>query len=158
MSRIYTVEFENVSITNANGDYDLFELTPADDIPVRVLACALDVLSEIGDAQEEHLRLRWIRGHTTSGSGGSAATPRPINPGDAAASFTAEVTNSTIASVGTTVNLHSDGFNVRSGYQFNYDEKTAPQATQGNTTLVLRLMAAVTDDLTMSGTIWVEEL
>ncbi len=154
---MYTVEFENASITNANGDYDLFEITPADDKPIRIHAIYLDVLTETGDAEEEILRWRIIRGHATSGNG-SATTPRPLNRSDGAAGFTAETVGSTIASTGSPVNLHSGGFNVRTGLEYVPTPECRPEASQADTTIVVRLMAAVTDDLNMSGTIYVEEL
>lgn len=157
MGNVYTLEFDNQTIANASGDYDLCELTPADDKPIRVLRTQLDVTSELGDAQEEHIRLRWIRGHTSSGNG-SATTPRPIDPNDAAAGFSAETIGATIASSGTAINHSSDGFNVRAGYVIDYDEKTGPKASQADTLLVLRLMNTVTDDLSISGTITIEEL
>jgi hypothetical protein len=152
--RTYTVEFEAVTVT---AQVDFFELTPADDKPVEILGIFLSQSSDTGDAQEEILRYRVIRGHTTSGSGGSAPTPRPLNRSDAAAGFAAETNNTTIASAGTTHNLHSDTFNVRTGLQLWLPEGCEWEATQADTTLVVRLMAAPADSLTMSGTLYVRE-
>lgn len=157
MGRMYTVEFENASITNANGDYDFFEISPADDKPCVIHACYLDVLSETGDAEEEMLRIKIIRGHTTGGNG-TSTTPQLLNPSDAAAGFAAETVASTPASLGTAVDLHSCGFNVRVGWEYVPTPECRPIVTQAQTTLVVRLMAAVTDDVTMSGTLYVEEL
>jgi hypothetical protein len=112
--RVYTVSFENVAVTAAQ---DFFEVSPADDHPVVLLGLNIDQFSDVGDAAEEILRYKIIRGHATSGSGGSAATPRPQDPGDAAASFAAEVNNTTIASAGTAVDLHAGAFNIRSGLE-----------------------------------------
>jgi len=153
--RGYTVEFENVSVTTANTDYDHFEGSPTDERGVKITSIVLDVLSELGDAQEEHIRLRLIRGHATSGSGGSTATPRPVDPVDAAAGISSwEINNPTIASTGTANNLLSDGFNVRGGYRQDWDENgKAPFTTQAETTVVLRQMNTVTDDVSMSGTL-----
>ena len=58
MSRVYTVEFENVTITAANGDVDLFEIRPADDNPVRILGCFTRQSTELADAHEERRRSR----------------------------------------------------------------------------------------------------
>jgi len=158
MGRMYTVEFEGTTVANASGTVDLFEITPADDLPCTVHALFLSVSSELGDAAEEILRIRVIRGHVTSGSGGTATTPRPLVFGDSAAGFSAETLNTTIASTGTVNNLHSDGFNVRSGFPLVLTPEMRWGVTQANTTLVVRLMAAVSDDVTMSGTLYVEEL
>jgi len=157
MSRVYTVEFENVTVTNAGGDADIFELDAATDKPIEVIGIKIYTLTELAEAQEEWLRFRWIRGHTTSGSTpNSTPTPRPVTPGDAAAGFTCEVYNTTIASAGTALNLESFAFNVRAGYEFFYPEGLGPQ-TSGADLLVLRLMAGPADDANMSGTLWVNE-
>ena len=155
MGRVYAISFEGTAVTVA---VDFFEVTPADDKPVRLLGLLLSQSSDVGDAAEEILRIKVIRGHTTSGSGGAAATPAPINPADAAAGAAAETLNTTIASVGTTVDLLADAFNIRSGYQFWWTPETAPIVSQANTTAVVRLMAAPADSLTMSGTLYVEEI
>jgi hypothetical protein len=155
MARVYTVSFENVAVTAAQ---DFFEVTPADDHPLVILALYIDQFSDVGDAAEEILRYKIIRGHTTSGSGGSAATPRPLDPGDAAASFAAEVNNTTIASSGATVDLHAGAFNIRSGLALIFPPEMTPVANQGNTTIVVRLMANPADSLSMSGTLYVAEL
>jgi hypothetical protein len=154
---IYTVEFEGQTIAAASGDVDLFEIAPADDRPVVILGLTLATTSELAEAQEEWLRLRIIRGHATTGNG-SATTPRPLNPNVAAAGFAAETLGTTIASAGTGVNLLSDAMQVRNGYSigplplgFGFG------CTQAQTLIVVRLMAAVADDVTASGTLWVGE-
>ncbi|HWP59542.1 MAG TPA: hypothetical protein VNL14_16740 [Candidatus Acidoferrales bacterium] len=157
MGRVYTIEFENISVTNANGDADLFEIAPADDKPCKVLGLFFDQISDVGDAQEEMLRYRVIRGHTTSGNG-TPVTPAPLNPSDAAAGFTAKFYSATIASVGSPVNLHSGSFNIRTGLGLILPPKMQWQVTQAQGLLVVRLMAGPADDLTMSGTMYVEEL
>jgi len=155
MARVYTVSFENVAVTAAQ---DFFEISPADDHPVVLLGMTIDQFSDHGDTEEEFLRYKVIRGHATSGSGGSAPTPRPLDPGDAAAGFAAEVNNTTIASAGTAVDLVSGAFNIRSGLAVFWPPELTPVANQGNTTIVVRLMAAPSDSLTMSGTLYIAEL
>ena len=154
--RIYTVNFENVSVT---ASQDLFELTPADDKPVEIVGLFLTQTgnSDVGDAAEEMLRFSIIRGHATGGSGGTAPTPRPVKRTDAAAGFASEVNNTTIASTGTAVTLHADAFNVRAGYMNWWPPGTEPEASQGDTTIVVRLLAAPADAITLSGTLYVVE-
>lgn len=154
MSRMYSVSFTATAVTVAA---DLFEITPADDKPCVVHAIYLGQTTELGDTAEEQLGLTLVRGHTTSGSGGSSATPRPRNPSDAAAGFAAEVVNTTAASVGTTVTLHADSWNVRGPYQLIFTPETRPIVTQGNTTLVLRMTGAPADSVSITGTMYVEE-
>jgi hypothetical protein len=152
---MYAVSFEYVAVTAA---VDLFELTPADDKPVAIHGIFLSQSSDVGDTAEEMLRVAILRGHTTSGSGGSAATPVPLNSSaDTAAGATAETNNTTIASAGTAVTLHSEAFNIRAGWQFIPTPEMRPGASQANTTLVVRLMAAPADELRMSGTLIFEE-
>ena len=154
MGRMYTVEFENVAVTAAQ---DFFEILPAANKPCVIHALYLSQYSDVKDAEEEILRVRIIRGHTTSGSGGAAPTPRPADSNSTAAGFTAETNNTTIASAGTPVNLHSDYFNIRVGMQLIFTPEMRPRVQNANL-LVVRLLAAPADSLSMSGTLYVEEL
>ena len=155
MSRIYTVDIAPVAITVAA---DVVELTPADDKPIRVHGFEIFQTTDLGDANEEVIGLIWVRGHTTSGSGGATPTPIPLDPNDAAAGFAAEALNTTQATVGTTVNLQRHGWNIRIPTPVVYTPETRPQASQANTTLVLRMAAAPADSITISGCVTVEEL
>ena len=152
--RIYTVVFSAVAVSAAQ---DLFEITPADDKPIEIVGIELGQSSDAGDAQDELLQISLIRGHTTSGSGGSAPTPTPLSPAESAAGFTAEVNNTTIASAGTTTTLSTTCWNVRAGYINWWPEGMRPTATQANTTIVVR-QTAPADAITMSGTLYVREL
>lgn len=155
MARIYTVSFEGIGVTAA---VDFFEVAPADDKPVELIGLFLSQSSDVGDAAEEILRFAAIRGHTASGSGGTATTPRPVDRSAGTVGFAAETNNTTIASGGTTHTLHADTFNVRTGYQLWLPEGSEWGASQADTTIVVRLMAAPADSLTMSGTLYVREL
>lgn len=153
MGRMYTVAFSAVTVSAAE---DLFEITPADDKPVKLRGLFIGQSSDAGDAQDEMLQVSIIRGHTTSGSGGSTPTPRPLSSIDVAAGFAAEANNTTIASAGTTHTLHTDTFNVRAGYQLWFPPECCPMASQADVTIVVRVTAPA-DSLTMSGTLYVEE-
>lgn len=156
MARQYAVTFEGTAVT---AQVDFFELTPADDKPVRLLGLMLSQSSDTGDAAEEILRIKVIRGHATSGSGGSAATPVPLSPADTAAGAAAETLNTTIASTGTAVDVLADAFNIRSGYSHWWTPETAPVCSEANgVRFAVRLMAAPADSLTMSGTLYFEEM
>ncbi len=140
--RVYAVTFSAVAVSAAQ---DLFELTPADDKPIEIVGI------ELG------LQISIIRGNATSGSGGSAPTPAPLNPNDTAAGFTAEVNNTTVASAGTAVTLATTCWNVRAGYIQWWPEGMRPSASQGNT-LIRVTQTAPADAVTMSGTLYVREL
>lgn len=152
--RVYAVSFAPTAATVA---VDFAEFTPADDKPIEILAVYLSQTTEIGDAQDEMCAWSIVRGHTTSGSGGSSATPRPVKRTDAAAGFAAEVMNTTPATTsGTTI--HNGAFNVRVGEAMVFPEGLEIDASQADTTLVVRLLAAPTDSTTFTGTIYVREL
>src|SRR5262245_60111666 len=110
---VYTVSFAASSFTNANGDYDFFEITPADDRPVEIVAIYIGNKSEIGDAQEEFVEWAIVTDNATSGNG-TAGNVRPLDQRDASAGFTAETVASTPASTGTAITIHNDPFNIRS--------------------------------------------
>jgi len=152
--RVYTVEAEGSAQTAA---VDLIEISPADDKPIDILGWFVGQSSDVGDAQEEIIRYRWIRGHTVSGSGGSAPTPRSGRRSDSASGFAAETMNTTAANTGTTQNLWSYLFNIRTGGEIWLPEGCELEATQADTTIVLRLMAAPADSLTLSETVMVRE-
>jgi hypothetical protein len=157
-ARIYTVTFENVSIA---ASQDFFEITPADDKPVMVLGWEIDNVggtADAGDAQEEFWRLLLRRGHTVSGSGGTAPTPTPVVSTDAASGFTAEVNNTTIANTGTTKDVWTGGLNVRIPGPLFLIPEVMPIVSQADTTLVLRLLSTPADAVLCSGTLWVAEL
>jgi hypothetical protein len=159
MPRLYTVIFENVSISAAQ---DLFELTPADDKPIELAGLYISNVggtADAGDAQEEILRWAIISGHTTSGSGGTAPTPNKAKSrADAAAGFTAEVNNTTIASAGTPLTLHADGWNVRiPGGAWIVPPEMRIGASQADTTIVVRLLSTPNDAISVSATLYVLE-
>lgn len=155
MGRLYYVDLTPTAVTVAA---DLLEITIASNKPVIVHGFEILQTTDVGDAAEEIIGLLWVRGHATSGSGGSTPTPRPANPSDVAAGFTCETFNTTAASAGTGVNLARHGWNVRIPTPVTYTPEMRPQASAANTTLVLRMAAAPTDSLTISGYIAVEEL
>lgn len=156
--RDYTVVFENVSVT---ASQDLFELTPADDKPIRIMGLTLDNVggtADAADADSEQLRVTIIRGFTSSGSGGSAPTPAPLHSSvDTAAGFAAEVNNTSKATTGSTATLAAFGFNVRFGSREFWPEECWPGASQANTTIVVRLESTPADAIAMSGTLYVRE-
>lgn len=156
MGRMYVCTFENVAVT---ASQDLFELSPADDKPVLIHEISLSQSTELGDAAEEQLRIEIIRGYTASGSGGSAFTPVPLqSSAGAAAGCAAEINNTTVANTGTPAVLRAESFNLRSGWLYVPTPECRPGASQANTTLVVRLMAAPADSVTMNGTLVFEEL
>jgi hypothetical protein len=158
MSRgVYTVIFDQVSFTTANGDHDFFELDAGAEKPIEIVALDISNKSEVGDAQEEMVAYAIVRGNTTTGTGGATPTPQPLDASDGAASFSAKTANTAIASAGTAVTLVTSTFNIRAGLLVIYPEVMRPK-TQGTSLLCVRLLTALVDDATLSGTVWVREL
>lgn len=154
---VYTISFDQQTVAAASGDHDFFELTPADDRPIEIVAIWITCKSELGDAQEEQVAWSIVTDNTTSGNG-TSATPRPLDSRDQAASFAAETVATTPASAGTALTLVADNFNIRVGLHEVLPEIMRPKVDQGDTMLCIRLLTALADDATFSGTIWVREL
>jgi hypothetical protein len=155
MSRMYTVVFESVAVTALQ---DLFALVSSATRPLRVMGLQLAQSTDFGDAQEEGIRLRMRRGQTVAGSGGTAPVPVPVDTTDAAAQFAARVNDTTQAGTGTIVTVWSDVWNVRMPYLMWFPPGLQPTVDGGGNRLTVEIAAAPADSITMSGTIWVEEL
>lgn len=164
MSRLYMVEFENVTIAAAQ---DLFEVAPAADKPILIHGFTLSNVAgttDAGDAKESLSRLHIIRGLATVGSGGTAGAANtnmnPLNPGDPAPSFAARTNDTTVAVVGAgaTTNMFADGWNMRIPYQMFFTPETRIACTNTQTRIVVRLVAAPGFSTACSGTLFVEEL
>lgn len=155
MGRLYTVHLAPTAITVAA---DLVELTPADDLPILIHGFRVWQTTDFGDAQDEVLSLAWVRGNTTSGSGGNTSVAvSPKNHRDAAASVTAETANTTQATAGTAVTVYSTGWNVRAPLEVTFTPEQRIRADQGNTVLCLRMLAAPADSITIGCSIDCEE-
>ncbi len=165
MGRIYRVPFVASTVTNSGGNCDLWQVTPADDKPIRIRGIRFGQTSEIGDAQEENLDITIVHlaATVTNGSAGGSAsvTPVPCDPGisDLAAGFTALINSTTVAtSSGTTTVMEPIPWNERqTSYEVWYpDREFAPLCRQASA-LVVRLNSTVADDITFAGCLFVEE-
>lgn len=162
MRGTYTVSFTTTTFTNANGDYDFFEIDPAANEPIEIVAIFIGNKTEVGDTQEEEVAwsIRRFSGATFTSGNGSATTPVALVPGDEAASFAAETVASTVAtSTGTTVVLHYDTFNIRAGLQLIFPPDMRPKCDGAtDSALVVRLDTALADDADLRGTLYVRQL
>jgi hypothetical protein len=154
--RYYIVQFEAVAVSAAQ---DLLEIAPADDKPCLLVEAHVTQSSDYKDAEEEGLRIAVRRGYTTSGSLGTVPTIEKRNPGDAAASFAAEVNNTTLANTGTAVELPGKrSWNNRIGWHFEPTPTGYIWVAEAQSRLVVRLLAAPVDALTMDGEFHILEL
>ena len=119
MARRYSVEFSGVSVTAAQ---DLFQIIGAAGKTLRVISVSLaDVDTSLPTNQQLQLRARFLPATVSNGSGGTAPTPQPFDPGDAAASFTAKANSTSKATTsGTASILLADGCNVYAGYAYPF--------------------------------------
>lgn len=154
--RIYTVAWD--AATAVTTAIDLFEIAPADDKPVLLHELKIWQTTELGDAAEEIIGIQILRGYTTSGSGGGTSTAARKMAGDAAASFSHECRNTTVASTGTPDVVEADGWNVRVPYIWTPSPEDRIWCTEAQSRIVVRLMAAPADSITMYATLKVEEL
>ena len=151
MGRMYTATFEEVAVTVVQ---DLFQiLAPADSI-VKLHALIISQSSDAGDSQSEQLNILIHRG-STNGSGGSVPTPTPMNLGDAAAGTVVEANNTSQGTEGTFI--HAESFNVMAGLQIWWTPETRPVISPSDL-LHIELQTAPADPLTMSGTVYFEEM
>jgi hypothetical protein len=154
MEFAYSLAFEAVAVTAAQ---DLFELVAPTAKSIRILGIRIGQSSDAGDAQDENLQIKIVRGYTTSGSGGTASlTPVSLREGGVATAITTgEINNTTVASAGTAVVLLPDDFNVRAGYIYLPVPEERITIAAG-TRVVVRITAPA-DSLTMSGSLIYQE-
>lgn len=162
---VFTAQFNGVSITNASGTQDIFELVPGATARLRLLEVEINQVSDVADAQAEQRTLLFMRGHTTTGSGGSAVTPVNLNPYGRASVTTVARNNTTLASSGSPETVVATMWNLQAGFVWRPVMFEPPEAfrrfilVQPSQRFVIRLAEAVTDDLAnVSGTVTFEEL
>lgn len=151
MGRMYSATFEEVAVTAVQ---DLFEINAPADSVVIVHSLYLGQSSDAGDAESEQLNILVHLGSTT-GSGGGTPTASPLNLGDAAFGGTVETNNTTQSTEGTFI--HSDSFNVLAGYQLVLTPETRWVISPSDR-LIIELQTAPADSLTLSGTVYFEEI
>lgn len=162
MGRIYRVPFAAGTVTNAGGNNDLWTLTPADDKPIHLVGIRLGQISEVADAAEEgvDITIEHLASAVSAGTGGSAVTPVPVDPGISdLAGFTARINDTAVATTsGTKTVMEPIGWNIRnSPFEVWFpDSRFAPTARQASA-LVVRLNTTLADDITFVGCVWVEE-
>jgi hypothetical protein len=149
---IYTATFAAVAVSAAQ---DLWELVAPANTKVALREIRLGQYTDFGDAAAELLSIQIIRGYTTTGSGGAAATPASLAPWTVAATSVVARNNTTVAQDGTGLVMLADTFNIASGWWYRppAQEFILLQASQR---LVVR-MTAPADSITMSSTIVFEE-
>lgn len=161
MRRVYTVPFQG-TLTAAGGDTELFYLKPAADKPIRLRGFRLGQFSEVGDAQEENVRISiiYLPATVTASSGGTAVTPVDTDTTtNSTAGFTARCNDSTVATTsGTARILEELAWNERNNpMEIRWlDEDEYPKAANA-AALVVRCQTTLADDMSIAITAWVDE-
>lgn len=155
MSGVYTIQFNGVAVT---AQQDLFEIVAASGKPFVLLAWGISQSTEVGDAAEESLSILVKSGQTTSGSGGSSATPVPTDSANTVAfGGTAEVNNTTPASAGTIVTHYAHNWNIRVPLdQILTEQQQLLMVASRRMTISLATTPA--DSITMSGYAVIQEI
>jgi hypothetical protein len=151
---VFSATFNAVNVTAAQ---DVFEIAAPADSMVLIREIVLGQYSDAGDAQDELLSILLIRGHTTTGSGGSTPTPVNFYPRSRAALSTVKCNDTGVAANGTTATLVADAFNVRAGWVHRPPDRRGCIVLDKGQRLVARITAPV-DALTMNGTLIFEEV
>lgn len=154
MPRTYSVTFEQIAVSAAQ---DLVQIKGAAGKSCRILRVYTNASDTTAPTNQQlALRCRFLPATVTDGSGGSTATPRPMDPGDAAASFTALINNTVKATTsGTAAVLEDNAANIFSGYDYPFPR---PPVIGPSESFVFELLSTVSGTVHLSGGVVVEEI
>jgi hypothetical protein len=146
---IYSAVFDNSAVSTAT---DLFHITPAANRPILIYGMTLGQTSDLGDAQEEVLRIGLYRG-VTGGTGGTAVTEAaydvPTGPTSTAQVLTLNTTASTVGTL-----LEVIPWNIRVPLMWFPIPELRPSISAAEGVAALRLIGAPADAITLSGTLF----
>lgn len=148
MASLVTVPFDAIAITAAT---DIFHLTLASNKGIVPVEMTLGQTTDLGDAQEEVLRIGVYRG-VTGGSGGTAATEVIPDANNTSTIGTAVLVNNSSASTSGTL-LEVIPWNIRIPLFYCPIPEARYPLHAGAGPIAFRLMAAPTDSITVSGTL-----
>lgn len=156
MVRMYTVTFKNTSISAAQDLVALKGSTGKVCFVRRVWIYMND--TTLQTAQGLRLNCKYASATITLGSGGSAPTPRPLDAGDAAASFTARVNDTTPATTsGSFVDIMPAGGHNYAGLDYTWPTLEWPVFGL-NEGFVFELLSTVSGTCAFSGGATVGEI
>jgi len=154
MGRIYSISMADVAVTAAQ---DLFNITATSGMAFEVLRVELGQKT-LTSWEARGIIMKRFPTTVTAGSGGSAATPRPMNGGDAAATITARINDTTpMTTSGTAVTLLARDWEFLNGFIWVPlpDERPVITPSQG---FNVNLVTAPSASMTVSGFVTVREL
>lgn len=151
MGRMYSAVFEKITVSAAQ---DLFEINAPDDSAVIIHGWAIGQSSDAGDSESEQLNILVHRG-STSGSGGSTVTARPLQVGDSAFGGTIKANNTSQSTEGILIDARC--FNVMAGIEIIYTPEMRPILSPSGR-LIIELQDAPADGLIVNGSVFFEEI
>ena len=153
MPRNYIVTFSGVTVSAAQ---DLLQIKGAAGKLLRVRRLWLSFTNTtLPTAQGLQLRCRFLPATVTDGTGGTTPTPRPLDAGDAAATFTALANNTTKATTsGTAAVLNENGYHVHGSFDWFFPIHPLVGPSQS---FVFELLSTPSGTLNLSGGAEVEE-
>jgi len=149
MGRIYTATFSEVAVT---AQQDLFQIE-ANTVGVKLHAVFLSQTSEEGDSAAEHLSILIQR---VTDAVTNDVTEVKIDDGDAAANADLAVNETTELTTGASI-IHAEGWNILTPFVYLPLPEHRPIIQVGNA-IVVNLNTTPADSITMSGTMYFEEL
>lgn len=152
--RLYTVAIDAVAVS---ATQDLFGLLATSGMAFKVHCIELGQKTLTAWEAKE---VKLVRNPATAtvGSGGSAATPRPLNPGDSAATVTARINDTTPQTTsGTQAILFSRDWELLNGFFWMPAPEQRPviKPSEG---CALKFTTAPSASMTVSGYMLIEEL
>ena len=159
MGRMYSAQFTGVA---AAAQQDLFQITA----PSTRVVCIHGIVvsqggggNDVGDAQEEFLTLLMKRFTSASTTGSVGTTPAIVGleSGSGAAGSVVLANNTTRASGGTSVTIHSDSWNVRANFIWIPTPEMRPWLGISER-FTLELGTTPADAVNTNGTIYFEEI
>jgi hypothetical protein len=153
----------NGQILTADGDIDILEIgPPLDDYPLRLRRLYISQGSEVGDAQEEGLRItvRRFAATVTSGSGGMAPTIEAPDSNTTTRVTAVEGFNDTVATTTGANDVLFDGYwNVRGPLELVWprDEPDPAPTIRAAEVLIVRCETTAADTIDVSVTAELDE-
>jgi hypothetical protein len=153
---MYTAAADGEAIAAAG---DMLELIAPSDAALAIHRIWIEQETEAGDAASEQIKvsIKRVTGAPTSGSGGTAVTPRPLVGGAPAAGSTAEANNTTDLTGGTSVDLMVRSFNVHNGLEIVFTPEERPELAP-STRLLITLDNTPADSVTFNYGVTFEEI
>lgn len=149
MGRMYTVQFTDISVT---AQQDLFQIE-ALVVPAIIHSVSLSQISDVGDASAENLSIRLNR--VTDVVTDDLATVQ-LDTGDATQNADVAVNETSELTTGLEV-IHSEAWNIALPFIWMPPPEMRIVIPVGDT-VVVNLNTTPADSITMSGTIYFEEV